>query len=168
MIWYWLFWHFHKSPWFFVGRGNLDGEKNKAAAKHPGNIVATVDVFRHRPGPSIWESVHVILIFFCRRIRIFPHGNLLLSRNSSGLSTVKGSFSSFTVITTIARPLSDLRCGLDLNWNVLRLEYRDWIIQELLCPCPPTWSHGGQMKTCSNMQEEAWNPISFYQSRSCW
>ena len=115
---------------------------------------------------SNWICVHAVLTFFCRRIRIFPHGNLLLSRNSSGLSTVKGSFSSFTVITTIARPWSGRRCGLDLNWNVLRLEYRDWIIQELPCPCHPAWSHGGQMKTCSNMQEQAWNHISFYQSHS--
>ena len=37
----------------FLWMRNLDGEKNKAATKHPGNVIATVDVFGHRPGQSI-------------------------------------------------------------------------------------------------------------------
>ena len=78
---------------------------------------------------------HLIFKFIFSKFHIRLNHHLLFSRNSSGLRTVNGSLSSFTVITTIALPCLYIAnfCGLRLNccvWRLWRLyTYRiSWLL----------------------------------------
>ena len=130
-----------------------------------------------------FEKVSMWSWFFLQKdLRIFPHGNLLLSRNSSGLSTVKGSFSSFTVITTIATCSGQMCCWLlwiksELRFPETKGQGQQWIIQDLLCSSPQPgpalvvvrWKH---VQICKNKsQREIPNTEACFlrsTSNRCW
>ena len=123
------------------GFANMNGEKNEAAAEHPSNIVATVNVLGHSPESSQLTSVSklvreevklpVVLEEFlwpenCERLLHLLHFN-----HNHG-----GGFIWISLLPVFSR----IRVQ-----DITRLEVR--VMPVGYSGGPPLW-----MKTCSNMQ----------------